>query len=68
MLFAASYQSTQGTDSENDPNNTTVGTLFYFINKKLKVKPCDTDISICAVDICWWAGPKCYRGCSASGF
>jgi len=31
MLFAAPYQSTQGTDSENDPNNTTVGTLFYFI-------------------------------------
>lgn len=26
ILYAASYQNSQGTQNENDPNNTTVGT------------------------------------------
>jgi len=30
FLFAASYQNSQGTQSENDPDNTTVGILVQF--------------------------------------
>ena len=30
LLFAVSYQNAQGNPGENDPNNTTVGRLFFF--------------------------------------
>lgn len=32
LSFAASYPNTQGNPGENDPNNTTVGSFFIFIN------------------------------------
>lgn len=31
FAHAASYQNPQGAQNENDPNNTTVGTLLFFL-------------------------------------
>jgi hypothetical protein len=60
LLLAATYQNTQGNQGENDPNNTTVGSLFYFWYHFFPAMWywC---LTLLSADICWGFGCKCNR-------
>lgn len=55
FLFAASYQTTQGSESESDPNNTTVSTWSDLSNNivyiHILIEPSSTQIFVGGLDL-----------------